>query len=50
MNLATKVVLVLIALHLILGFGWLVYKLSPRGDKDGSDQSNSKEDSTEGAS
>lgn len=32
MSIATKIVLILIALHLILGFGWLVYKLSPRKD------------------
>jgi hypothetical protein len=30
MGIGTNIVLVLIALHLILGFGWLVYKLSPR--------------------
>lgn len=30
MNLTTKIILALIALHLVVGFGWLVYKLTPR--------------------
>ena len=40
MSIGTKIVLVLIVLHLILGFGWLMYKLSPRkrDDKDPTDQ------------
>lgn len=30
----TKIILAIIAIHLIAGFGWLMYKLSPRkGDK-----------------
>ncbi|MDM9630687.1 hypothetical protein [Robiginitalea aurantiaca] len=29
MNLITKIILGLIALHLLLGFGWLIYKLMP---------------------
>lgn len=29
MDFWVKVVLIVIALHLLLGFGWLVYKLSP---------------------
>jgi hypothetical protein len=33
MSIATKIILGLIVLHLVIGFGWLVYKLSPR-DKD----------------
>jgi len=34
MSIATKLILILTALHLIIGFGWLVYKLSPRkGDE-----------------
>lgn len=41
MGLVTKIILVIIVLHLIIGFGWLFWKLSPReGDKliDGSDE------------
>jgi hypothetical protein len=30
MSLTTKIILALIVLHLLLGFGWLLYKLSPR--------------------
>ena len=30
MDFTTKLILGLIALHLVLGFGYLVYKLSPR--------------------
>jgi hypothetical protein len=30
MTVWTKLILILIILHLLLGFGWLVYKLSPR--------------------
>ena len=30
MSIATKIILGLIVLHLVIGFGWLVYKLSPR--------------------
>lgn len=30
----TKIILAVIVIHLIVGFGWLVYKLSPReGDE-----------------
>ncbi len=29
MSLTTKIILGLIVLHLLLGFGWLIYKLSP---------------------
>lgn len=32
MSLTTKIILGLIALHLLVGFGWLLYKLSPRKD------------------
>ena len=41
MSLVTKIILGIIVLHLIIGFGWLFWKLSPReGDKliDGSDE------------
>ena len=30
MSLTTKIILGLIVLHLMVGFGWLIYKLSPR--------------------
>ncbi len=30
MSISTQIVLALIALHLLIGFGWLMYKLSPR--------------------
>lgn len=30
MSLTTKIILGLILLHLLVGFGWLLYKLSPR--------------------
>lgn len=30
LSLATKIILGIIVLHLIGGFGWLMYKLSPR--------------------
>ncbi len=34
MSLTTKIILGLIVLHLLVGFGWLIYKVSPRkGDK-----------------
>ncbi len=29
MGLTTKIILGLIALHLLLGFGWILYKLAP---------------------
>ena len=29
-NLVTNIVVIIIVLHLIVGFGFLVYKLSPR--------------------
>lgn len=32
MSLTTKIILGLIILHLLVGFGWLLYKLSPRKD------------------
>ncbi len=32
MSLTTKIILGLIVLHLLVGFGWLIYKLSPRKD------------------
>ena len=30
MSVLTKIILGLIVLHLLAGFGWLMYKLSPR--------------------
>ena len=36
MDFTTKIILALIAIHLLVGFGWLIYKLSPR-DKDKGD-------------
>lgn len=41
MSLITKFLLAIIVIHLIVGFGWLFWKLSPRkGDEiiDGSDE------------
>jgi hypothetical protein len=32
-SLTTKIVLGLILLHLLVGFGWLIYKLAPRKEK-----------------
>jgi hypothetical protein len=29
-----KIVIIVILLHLVVGFGWLVYKLSPRKKKE----------------
>jgi len=34
MSLITKIILGLIALHLLVGFGWLVYKLMPRKNEE----------------
>jgi hypothetical protein len=34
MSIWVKIILLLIALHLVVGFGWLIYKLSPRKKKD----------------
>lgn len=30
LSLTTQIILALIVLHLLVGFGWLIYKLSPR--------------------
>ncbi len=38
MSFWVKVGLIVIVLHLLLGFGWLIYKLSPR-KKDKKDES-----------
>jgi hypothetical protein len=41
MGLVTKIILIIIVLHLAIGFGWLFWKLMPRkGDKliDGSEE------------
>lgn len=41
MSLTTKIILALIVLHLLVGFGWLVYKLGPRKeDKPDEDEAN----------
>jgi hypothetical protein len=34
MSLIAKIIFGLIALHLFVGFGWLVYKLTPRKRED----------------
>jgi len=34
MNIWVKIGLIVIVLHLLLGFGWLIYKLSPRKKTD----------------
>lgn len=38
MSLTTKIILGLIALHLLVGFGWLIYKLSPRKEDENEDR------------
>jgi hypothetical protein len=38
LNLTTKIILALIALHLLVGFGWMIYKLSPRKEDNQDDQ------------
>ncbi|MEZ4817861.1 MAG: hypothetical protein R2776_07815 [Flavobacteriaceae bacterium] len=44
MNSITIVIIVIIVLHLVIGFGWLIYKLSPR--KKGADtETKDKEES-----
>ncbi|WP_273446529.1 hypothetical protein [Neolewinella agarilytica] len=30
MSVVTKIILVIIVLHLVVGFGWLIYMLAPR--------------------
>jgi hypothetical protein len=30
MDIWVKIIIIAIVLHLIVGFGWLIYKLSPR--------------------
>ncbi len=43
MGIFTKIILGIIVLHLIIGFGWLIYKLSPRpNDKPWDDEEDSK--------
>lgn len=37
MGIWTKIVIIAILLHLIIGFGWLVFKLSPRKKRDNQD-------------
>lgn len=34
MNIWVNIVIILIIIHLVLGFGWLVYKLSPKKKKE----------------
>jgi hypothetical protein len=34
MDFWVKIVIILIVLHLVVGFGWLVYKLTPRKKSD----------------
>ncbi len=29
MSLITKIIIILIVVHLVVGFGWLIYKLGP---------------------
>lgn len=38
MSLTTKIILGLIVLHLLVGFGWLIYKLSPRKEDENEDR------------
>jgi hypothetical protein len=47
MNLTTKIILVLIVFHLLLGFGWLFYKLLPgKEDRKHPDETSSSEKDT----
>lgn len=40
----TNIILIVILLHLVIGFGWLMYKLTPRpGDKYYEDEENTSE-------
>jgi len=41
MDIWVKIVVAAIILHLVIGFGWLIFKLSPRR-KSGSNQDDSK--------
>lgn len=38
MDIWVKIIILLIVLHLVVGFGWLVYKLSPRKKPDKNNQ------------
>ncbi len=41
MSTVTLIIVILIVAHLVIGFGWLVYKLSPRKeDRQESDEAN----------
>ncbi len=42
MSMATKIILILIALHLIIGFGWLLYKLSPQKGREKDESTDSE--------
>tara|TARA_B100000508_G_scaffold127206_1_gene112177 strand:+ start:448 stop:600 length:153 start_codon:yes stop_codon:yes gene_type:complete len=44
MSTATLIIIILIVLHLLIGFGWLIYKLSPR--KEDQKDSSPEDDST----
>jgi Tfp pilus assembly protein PilO len=43
MSITTKIILALIALHLVIGFGWMIYKLSPK-KKSGEQSDNDEEE------
>lgn len=41
MDIWVKIIIAAIVLHLVVGFGWLIYKLSPR-KKNGNSQADSE--------
>ncbi len=43
MSTITLIIIILIVLHLVAGFGWLIYKLSPRKE-DENQNGNSEEE------
>ena len=48
MGIGTKIVLIIILLHLVVGFGFIFYQLLPRkGDKGGLQNENSTEENAE---
>lgn len=46
MGLTTNIILGIIILHLVVGFGWLIWKLSPRKGDELIDSSEEEEDKT----
>lgn len=44
MSTITLIIIILIVLHLVVGFGWLIYKLSPRKEDKKKLDNNSEEE------